>query len=377
MLYRHALLMTAAVITLTVPTIADPPHSRSGLGGGGHHALTGGGRHALGGGHYHADGHHHHHHGNHFHGGGYYGNSYFGGLYSGFGGFYSGPGYFSYSAPGYSFFSGTTTVLPAPVWSPPAGGGYYYGAPGYYLDPYGPAIERPGVFDPVPADEQAVFDDWVDENRAAWEDPIEQLPIEQRPERFITPSSTAAQVRGIRLQHEGDLLLKNLQYNVAARRYREAIAAAPDRAEPYFRLGVAAAADGDFVEAVRQMKFGLQLDAGWPRTAVRLDELLGNDNLLARTLVKQRVADWTREDIRDPDRLFLLGVLLHLDGDERSQVLFESAARLGGMSYPLAAFLRGDELLPRAEAQTDDASPLPAAGPELEQPPLLPPPPAP
>lgn len=377
MLLRHTIAAAVLLLFLAAAAEADPPYVRSGLGGGGHHGLTGGGYHALGG------GHHHRFHGGGYCGGGYlgggyfgsgyYGGGFYGGGYAGFGSYYYGPGFFSSSAPGYSFFSGTTTVLPAPVWPAGVQGGYVYGPPGYFLDPYGPAVQRPGVLETIPADQQAAFDEWLN----ALDDPVQEMPIEQRPARFVKPSSPAAQVRSIRLQHEGDLQLKNLQYGVAARRYEEAIEAAPDRAEPYFRLAIAAAANRNFTDAVRQLKLGLQLDPDWPRTAPGLEELIGADNLIARTLVKQRVAEWTLEDIRDPDRQFLLGVLLHLDGDDRSRSLFDSAARLGGISFHLAAFLREDDIQQQAQAEPSELPPVPEAKPGVEHAPLLPPLPAP
>ena len=376
MRFRHAFSMAALMVVFCTVADAQSRYSgrsgtgsiygsvdRSALGGGGHHALGGGGYHYSGGGRHHHGGHHHHH------GGGYYGGGYFGGgYYAGYSqSLFFAPGITSYSAPGYSFFSGTTTVLPEPVLSPAPTGGYYYSAPGYFLDPYGPPIERPGIYQVTPADNQAQIDKWLDENRQAWEDPVDEFPIEQRPERFVRPSSADARIRSLRFQHEGDLQLKDLQYTIAARRYEEAISTAPDLSESYFRLAVADAGRGQHTDAVRRLKMGLQLNADWPETCASLEELLGFDNLLARTLLKQRVADWTREDIRDPDRLFLLGVVLYLDGDDRSQTLFESAARLGGMGFHLALFLHPNDLQQaQAESVEEPAPPIlpPARNPE-------------
>jgi hypothetical protein len=357
--------------------------SHFGGGGGGYSGLGGGQQCYPGSG---------HHGGRYYGGSGYLGGGYYGGGYLGIGGYYGGyysgytgfgllgPGYVALSGPGYSFFSGTTTVVPLTAWSPQAGAGYYYGPSSFYPDPYGPGIATPGVYQPVPDDDQAVLQEWLDDNRRALENPAGEIPLEQRPQRFIQPSSSAAQVRSVRLQHEGDLELKNLQYGVAARRYEEAIEAAPDLPESYFRLAIAEAARSNFAVAVRRLKEGLQLDADWPRTAARLEDLVGENNLLARTLIKQRVAEWTLENGFDPDRLFLLGVLLYLEGDDRNVTMFEAAERLVGTPYYLTAFLQRDAAQGQAEANPGEAPVLPpqrpgegAAVPERDPGTLLPP----
>ena len=90
---------------------------------------------------------------------------------------------------------------------------------------------------------------------------------------------------------------------------------AQDRAEPYFRLGLAKAAISRFDDAVLNLKLGLQLDNDLPQTGPQLVDLFGEHNLLPKTQFMHRLLTWVREDIRDPDRLFLLGVVLHMDND--------------------------------------------------------------
>jgi hypothetical protein len=187
---------------------------------------------------------------------------------------------------------------------------------------------------------------------------FEKIPL---PESIVEPSPPEAQRHSVRYQAQGDEQLRQLNYLAAAQRYRKAISAARDRAEPRYRLGVAMAARGEFIEAVKQFKLAVELDSAWVEDPERLEELLGEQNVLEKAAVKARVAEWTHEDVRDADRLFLLGVILYLDGDDRSRTLLETAMLLEGETEHLVAFL--NPLAPGAE------HPLPEAGPGRQQPP--------
>jgi hypothetical protein len=316
------------------------------------------------GGSYRGGGHHHHH--DHHHGGGgrhYHSSSFFvlppyGYGYSGYDPFDYGPYGYPYGGGGYSF-----------PFAPPV---YYY---------------QPGGVQPF-VENAPPLQEWLDEADARWNAPLDDLPVEELPRRYIKPSSTEAQLRAIRLQHEGDLQLRNLQFTMAVRRYSDAIATAPDVTDPYFHLAIAETGRGNYREALLQLKYGLQLNPKWPSSGETLDQLLGEDNLLAKTQIKQRVLDWVQEDIRDPDRLFLMGALLHIDNDvERGAVLLETAARLGGMKDYLATFLDADAPQAVAPQGADVVVPPPPpapdepadAGPAAAVPraaePVLPPPP--
>ena len=270
-------------------------------------------------------------------------------------------------AGGYYFRAGSSYFLPYDYYGAVVDYGAFYGAP-LILAPY-----QPELYQPFPAGDSQL-QQLIQENQGAAGEPAVTFPAEELPQRFMQPSTAAAKVRSLRSQHEGDLQFRNLQFAVAARRYREALTAAEDRPEPYFRLAFAEAALGDFAEAVRLYKLGLQLDSGWPDHGPTLDWLLGEGNLLTKTQVKQRVADWTLENIRDPDRLFLLGVLLHKDGDaDKARLLFETAEALAGRKPYLAAFLSSVAVAPAAPAGAGELPPPPApdgAG-------LMPPPPGP
>jgi tetratricopeptide (TPR) repeat protein len=288
---------------------------------------------------------------------------------------------------GYYFRAGSSYFLPYDYYGSVVNYGALYGAP-LILAPY-----QPEIYQPFPAGDRQL-QQLIDENRGATGEPAVTFPAEELPQRFIKPSTPEARLRSIRAEHEGDLQLKNLQFAVAARRYREALTAAEDRPEPYFRLAFAEAALGDFAEAVRLYKLGLQIDPGWPDHGLSLNELLGQQNLLAKTQVKQRVAEWTSENVRDPDRLFLLGVLLHKDDTaDKARILFETAAELAGNKPYLTAFLEAvsapadagqaaavpaDELPPPPAPDGAGLAPMPAPAPGSTAPaePFVPPPPA-
>jgi hypothetical protein len=235
----------------------------------------------------------------------------------------------------------------------------------------------------------------IEAERRAGGEPAVTFPVEELPQRFIKPSTPDAQRRSVRLEHDGDLQFQGLQFGAAARKYREAMLAAEDRPAPYFRLALAEAALGDFREAARLYKLGMQLDPGWPEHAPMLDDLFGQQNLLTKVQVKHRVAEWAAQDVHDADRLFLLGVLLHTDGDElRGRHLFETAALLVGDKPYLTAFLDATrEVAQAGGAEERDAGgkvpppppapdgaglkPPPATGPRLNGPVEPPVPPAP
>lgn len=222
---------------------------------------------------------------------------------------------------------------------PPVYGGFY----GPYWGGFGYAPTMP-LLQPLdtslPPDQQAALQDMLRDTERQWTSPLESLPVEQLPKRFIKPSSEAARLRSVRAQHQGDLHLQALDFDAAGRDYEDALLTAQDRPEPYFRLAIVEAIRRDYSGAVQNLKLGLQLDPDWPHTAPTLDELFGDRNRLPKTEFKSHVLEWVREDIRDPDRLFLLGVLLHIDHDaDRAAQLFETAARLGGMKQHLHAFL--------------------------------------
>lgn len=160
-----------------------------------------------------------------------------------------------------------------------------------------------------------------------------------RQNQVIEPSTPDAQLRSVQWQTQGDDLLKQLSYPAAADRYRKSIDAARDRAEPRIRLGVTYAAQGRYLEAVEQFKLSVVINPQWPQRYESLGSLIGEKNNFEKERVKTRVAEWTLQDARDPNRLFLLGVLMHMDGDPRTSEMFNTAQLISGPQQHLTAFL--------------------------------------
>lgn len=350
-----------------------------GHGGHGHGGWQGGSHH----------GHHHHRHGGHRG----YGRYSYGGI--GVSGFF--PSYGRYSA-GY----GVDVIRPYGTGFWASGSPYGYG--GSYTNPYGfPNVVSPYSYDPVaplgggysPFNNN-VIQDGLNENDARWNAPLVVDPIDpedvirRRPE----PSSPEARLRALRDQAQGDDWFHKQEYTQAWKRYRQAIREADDLATAHFRLGYVYLALGRFPQAVESFKRGLSLDPTWPLTGRSLDKVFGPENLLVKSSAKSRAVAWAREDIRDPDRLFLVGVLAHFDDDSRATEFFTTALRLAGEGYHLRAFLNpvkpeslqnqdqpntpADPAVPSQQRPFDDSqfeSPQPDTGPQVLPP--LPPAPKP
>ena len=197
---------------------------------------------------------------------------------------------------------------------------------------------------------------------------------------LIQPSTPEAQLRSARLQDAGDRLFQKLDYFAAEKSYAKSLQAAPDRPEPYVRLAMAKAARGDFRAAVSYLKQVTEIDATYPARVDSLGELFGHQNGVARLRLKQQVADWTNVDVRDPDRLYLLGVVLFLEGDDRFKTILDTAVKLEGNKGYLTAFLNSPPanatplVLPVSKTEVQpELEPTPVAAPllpETNRPPL-------
>ncbi len=291
---------------------------------------------------------------------------------------YHGPGrpyYQRYFGP--TYYGSPYYALTTPRFLPPAppmiGGGYgygsvfgngnlppmygpYFGGNPYASTPYS-AYRPPSnyYFDPYsnPALQESML-----ENQLRWGQNLPPNGVPQRVHVRLRPSTPEQQAKSIHFQAQGDVYLHRLKFLNAYERYKVAVNAANDRPEPYFRLGYSLAAVGSFDSAVKYIKQGLDLDPTWPSHGERLEAIFGDDNRLAILSLIERVTGWVREDIRDPDRLFLVGVLLHFNGDNRSGQFFEAAYRLAGGGDHLLAFLQ-----PQPENRENANGPAQPGGP--------------
>lgn len=170
----------------------------------------------------------------------------------------------------------------------------------------------------------------------------ENVPTEIEESNLIRPvsgSSRSGKDRSKLFQAEGDRWLKDGQLTKAYLRYLEAQREAEDRADVYFRQAFTLVAMGRYSHAVLKLKRGLQVDPLVTRSREDLDAIYGVENVVEKTEYLQRVADWTNSNVRDPDRLFLMGVMLHFDNDPRAGEFLQAALKLSGKSTHTQAFL--------------------------------------
>ena len=183
----------------------------------------------------------------------------------------------------------------------------------------------------------------------------------------VTESSTGAKLRSLERQSIGDEKMRKQLWAQAYIDYRAAVDVAPDRAEAHYRLGYVFAALQHYGSAVREFKRGVFLDPTLPQTGAKLVTVFGPHSQIMRTSLMHKVADWLREDIRDPDRLFLFGVLLHFEDDARGREVFEAAQRMASLGERSVDHIVAFLSLP--VEQPEAAGPKPAPG-EFELPPL-------
>ncbi|SFH68938.1 polyadenylate binding domain-containing protein [Planctomicrobium piriforme] len=181
----------------------------------------------------------------------------------------------------------------------------------------------------------------------------------------VAPSTPDEQQKSMQFQTQGDIQFQFLNYLAASERYRKSIDAARDRADPRYRIALTLAGRSRFMEAVDQLKLSVAIDPTFPQHGDSLDQVFGTINTFEKTRVKQRVAEWTLQDPRDPNRLFLLGALLYMDGDPKSQTILNTAVAVSGRQEHLLAFMA-----PRT-------TPIPATDTDLNPKPVQPQPPHP
>ena len=159
-------------------------------------------------------------------------------------------------------------------------------------------------------------------------------------------------------QAEGDRWLREGENVKAYLRYLDAQGEAGDRPEVYFRQTLALVAMRRYSHAVSKLKTGLQVDPSYPRHGETLDEIFGVENSLQKVAYLQQVATWVNADVRDPDRLFLLGALLHFDEDSRASEYFNAAWKLARRGQHLQAFLQTPQSPPTETPSTQAGNSL-------------------
>lgn len=207
--------------------------------------------------------------------------------------------------------------------------------------------------------------------------PVTSTPTTQTKANDVRPiayvSSDVSLKRSREIELFGDDKLQTQQWVQAYINYRNAVEAAPDRAEAHVRLGFASLAMNRYAEAVREFKRALLLDPLTGKTGETLSSVFGPESQPVREAMLRDVPRWTRENLRDQDRLFLLGFVLHYNEDNRSREILKAALRLPGPNDHLLALLkpgppRAPAAPPQPPAESPDETPAP-----VPEPPELPP----
>ncbi|MCA9153311.1 MAG: hypothetical protein KDA38_00925 [Planctomycetales bacterium] len=146
----------------------------------------------------------------------------------------------------------------------------------------------------------------------------------------LRQSNATSQARARQWIEQGDRLFAQQRFASALDRYKSAVASAPDMAAAYFREGHAFVATHQFDLAAKAFKLGVLLSKDIPADTIALDELYG-DNLLTKQSRMEAVAQSALLDQQNADLLFLVGILLHQDGQvERAKTFFDHAAQREG-----------------------------------------------
>lgn len=220
----------------------------------------------------------------------------------------------------------TLNGLPFPA---PLGAGVYINPNGGFL----PGL--PGMIPPLPMDVPALGR--VDPG------PIGLEGAPRAPHRHVNAtrpvqSPPGARRLSVEQQRLGDEKLRQHLWPQAYVHYRNSADLAPERPEAHFRLAVTFAAMKQFASAIREFKRSLDLDPTLPQSGETFSTLFGPENNALQKIMPP-VAGWVQEDLKDVNRLFLLGLILHFNDDPRGSEILETAARTPGANEYIAYFL--------------------------------------
>ncbi len=269
------------------------------------------------------------------------GNSYYGNPWGPY--FYNRFGYYSTDAfiagnpvlfSGNYSLNGFYPILPGQGFSPPAV--YpYSNVPGTLPTlPAHPQLTNPGAASNLP------LNNALNNDLERWEDPNYLPKPSKTIKRYIIPSTPHARELSLRNLVKGDEYFKKQDYRRAYDRYKLAASLTKDLPTPHFKKGFALVALRQYDRAAYEFKQGLALDPKWPFTGESLRNLFGADNVIAKDSMLHQVAEWVKEDIRDPERLFIFGVVLYFDGQaEQARDVLTTGVRLAGRGNHFLAFL--------------------------------------
>lgn len=176
--------------------------------------------------------------------------------------------------------------------------------------------------------------------------------------RPISASSPFSIEQSREMESFGDVNLISGQWTQAYINYRNAVLVAGDRADAHAHLGLACLALQKFSEAAQEYKRALTLDPTMGEFPDLVGALYVPESRRTRNDLTRNVAEWAREDLRDQDRLFLLGLVLHDNQDRRAREILEAAFRLTGSGDHIVALMRPLRAAPPV-APREPSAPIP------------------
>lgn len=168
--------------------------------------------------------------------------------------------------------------------------------------------------------------------------------VAPEPEPAVAPAvalpamaSATARERAIKFLQYGDRHFREGRYREALARYKKATASATDMAEAEFRKAFAEIMMGDLSDATIAIRRGLAKKSTWPDADFAIDDLFG---AAAKAEAYRTLQTRLRATDFDADTHFLLGVMLHFDGQiEAAQAHFVRTIELLGRAEHARLFL--------------------------------------
>jgi hypothetical protein len=158
-------------------------------------------------------------------------------------------------------------------------------------------------------------------------------------QRSIPVSSPAAIQQSLSMEAMGNVHFQRQNWLQAYINYRNAVMTARDRAEPHVRLAFAAIALKRYPEAAQEFKQAITIDSTSVKTGESLETIFGIEDSAVRKEIVRDVAIWSQTNLRDQDRLFLLGLILQYNNDGRSNEILQAAMQVPGPKEHLQALL--------------------------------------
>jgi tetratricopeptide (TPR) repeat protein len=162
----------------------------------------------------------------------------------------------------------------------------------------------------------------------------------EQPRARVRASNAEARARAEQFLQFGDRQFTAPNLAGAYDRYKKAAAAAPDLAEPFFRLGHTLAAMGRYEQAAEYFGRGLSLEPNWPTQGLQLTELY-RDKAAARLATLDMLKRAAAAQPDDGSVQFVAGVQFFFDGQtDVARGYFERAKDLGIPATHVEPFLK-------------------------------------